>query len=82
MPRCCQEVDNEFAPCYASVLVAGSELETRVKKIEESTLCHCVTTWCSTCSQMGMLITDMHRFKCPSAYYAHMLVLYDRMLVS
>lgn len=82
MPRCCETIENEFAPSYASVLVAGGDLESAVNALERRTICHCVTSWCPKCFRVGILTTDMHHFNTPSAYYAHMLVLHERMMVS
>jgi hypothetical protein len=82
MPRCCHKIEAEFAPSYASVLVAGENLQAAVHALEQQTICPCVTTWCPKCFGVGLLTTDMHHFKCPSAYYAHMLVLHERIMVS
>jgi hypothetical protein len=79
MPRCCVAHKDEFAPCYASVLVAGANLKEAVAAVEGATICPCVTTWCPDCFRVSLLTADMGLFPCPSAYYAHMIRLHARM---
>jgi hypothetical protein len=76
MPRCClsESREQQFGASYASVLVAGNELEAAVREMEGGQICPCVTSWCANCYQVSLLTTDLGSFKSPSAYYAHMLV--------
>jgi|GEM_PF-1749190 len=81
MPRCCDSTPDDFAPCYASVLVAGdaSDLKRVVDDMEwEARISPCVTGWCSKCKRVSTLVTTRHLFPCPSAHLAHALILRAR----
>lgn len=80
MPRCCQpRPDEDFEPCYASVLVAGGgegELRKAVRAMEEDgKICPCVTGWCSECKRVSALVTTRHLYPTRSAHLAHLLVM-------
>ena len=75
MPRCCEAHPNDFEPCYASVLVAGLNLRSRVEDMERlGPLCPCVTVWCNTCKKVSTTVSERALFSHPSAYFAHALV--------
>lgn len=72
MPLCCAAPD--YAPCYASVLVAGHDLRSAVEALEtEHRICPCVTVWCSACKRVTVDVTEAGEFPCPSAHLAHAL---------
>ena len=78
MPRCCDPTPDDLKPCYASVLVAGSDLDFKnaVDDMElEHPICPCVTGWCRACKRVSTLVGTRHLFPCPSAHLAHALVL-------
>ena len=77
MPRCCQAIPNEFAPCYASVLVG--DVQAKVAALEEGPLRPCITAWCERCGKAYLLTSALHFFKSPSAHHAHMLALADKL---
>ena len=79
MPRCCQGLPDEFAPCYASVLVAGPDLQAAVERVEAQPLAPCVTTWCTRCCRVSLLTGDAGLFPTPAAHHAHMLALHARL---
>lgn len=82
MPRCCDSSPSDFAPCYASVLVAGepSRLPTVVEDMEsDSRICPCVTGWCRDCKRVSTLTVGTYFFPCRSAYFAHALVLHAKL---
>ena len=73
MPRCCNKISGEFAPCYASVLVG--DLERKVDSLEKAPIAPCLTAWCSTCHTAYLITSALPVFPCPSAHHAHMVVL-------
>ena len=82
MPRCCDPADDDFEPSYASVLVAGGGdcLRRKIQSIEEDELiCPCVTGWCPGCKRVSALVAGRDLFPRPSAYYAHAMVLRERL---
>jgi len=78
MPRCCDATPEDFAPCYASVLVAGPEgLAAAVGRLEQDApICPCVTAWCPTCRRVAALTSTRGNFPTSSAHLAHALVLH------
>ncbi len=67
MPRCCNAIPDEFAPSYASILMA-KDLKDAVGELESGKLIPCITA--------PYLITlSLPLFKSPSAHHAHMLAL-------
>lgn len=78
MLRCCHPAGaGEFAPCYASVLVAGQGLETAVSDLEqEAVVCPCVTAWCKSCKRSALCVEDRSLFPCPSAHLAHSIAVH------
>lgn len=81
MPRCCDATSDDFAPCYASVLVVGSAtdaLRAAVERMEESSpISPCVTAWCSKCLRVATITSTRARFLAPSAHLAHSLVVHE-----
>jgi hypothetical protein len=78
MPRCCDATsEDDFAPCYASVLVAGKDgLRAAIENLEQSApICPCVTAWCPSCRRVAALTSTRGGFLTPSAHFAHALVL-------
>ena len=76
--RCCQPIQDEFQPCYASVLVHGENpctLQAAVQEIEAQRITSCFTAWCPDCADTYFLATDLDSFPCPSAHHTHKLVL-------
>ena len=76
--RCCQPIQDEFQPCYASVLVHGENpctLRAAVQEIEAQRITSCFTAWCPDCADTYFLATDLDSFPCPSAHHTHKLVL-------
>lgn len=77
MPRCCQQIQNEFKPSYASVLAYGPDpdsLRDAVARLEDDTrITSCFTAWCPKCSGTYLLTTDMESFPVPSAHHTHQL---------
>ena len=82
-PRCCHSLPDGFAPCYASVLMAGSadpeSLRLAVEHMETK-LVPCVTTWCDKCKRCSAL-PPANDLPHPSEHYAHMLAVHARMAV-
>lgn len=74
MPRCCNAIPNEFAPSYASVLVA-KDLQAAVEAVESGKLKPCITAWCSACQAPYLITNSIGAFKSPSAHHAHMITL-------
>jgi hypothetical protein len=74
MPRCCSPIQDEFEPCYASVLV-DPDIKARVMALEKGPLVPSFTAWCSNCRRPYLLTNAVNMFKRPSAHHAHMLVL-------
>jgi hypothetical protein len=78
MPRCCDPAPEEFAPCYASVLVAGGsgcQLRDAVEDMENaSAISPCATAWCPTCRRISTITSTRGRFPTASAHLAHVLV--------
>jgi hypothetical protein len=85
-PRCCRarpegdRIQDEFAPCYASVLVYGEQAFDRLKEDVErlergSTITSCFTGWCSRCKGNYLLTPDLQRFPSSSAHHTHKLAL-------
>jgi hypothetical protein len=79
MPRCCTQIEGEFAPCYASVLVA-SDLKNAVRSLEQAPLQASVTAWCPVCKGPYLLTGALDMFPTPAAHHAHMIILSQRML--
>jgi hypothetical protein len=78
MPRCCpdQAIPNEFAPCYASVLMHGDDLRTAVEDVEcRQGLASCFTARCASCRRNYLLTPDLALFPTPSAHHTHKLAL-------
>lgn len=77
MHRCCDPTAYELRPCYASVLVAGHDLGGALEKLEEeSIISPCVTSWCSACRRVSLLVQDAGLFPTPSAHLAHSLAVH------
>jgi hypothetical protein len=74
MPRCCEPIQGEFVPCYASVLV-NSDMQAAVRELEGGKLKPCITAWCSACHAPYLITASIKAFPSPSAHHAHMLVL-------
>ena len=78
MPRCCDPSPDDFAPCYASVLVAGGsdcQLRDAVEAMESSSaICPCATAWCPRCRRVSAITSTRGRFPTASAHLAHVLV--------
>lgn len=49
-------------------------MEPELEKLEDR-LRPSFTAWCSRCGEVSAICTDLHKFKTPSAYYAHLLCL-------
>jgi hypothetical protein len=81
MPRCCTPIANEFAPCYASVVVAPN-IKEAVGALEQAPLQASVTAWCSTCKAPYLLTGALDMFPCPSAHHAHLIVLSRKLTMS
>lgn len=76
MPRCCQPIQDEFKPCYASVLAFGQDLQRAVEDLESNQkITSCFTSWCPDCEKTYLLTPEIRAFPCPSAHHAHQLVL-------
>jgi hypothetical protein len=78
MPRCCDPAADDFAPCYASVLVAGKDgLRAAVENLEQcAPICPCVTAWCPACRRVAALTYTRGSFLTSSAHLAHALVVH------
>ena len=78
MPRCCDPAVDDFAPCYASVLVVGKGgLLAAVEHLEQcAPICPCVTAWCPACRRVAALTSTRGSFPTPSAHLAHALVVH------
>ena len=80
-PRCCaqRQADDEFAPCYASVVAYGTSdpgaLRGAVAQLERETpgIVSCFTAWCTRCRAPYLLTTDMGEFPMASAHHTHKL---------
>ena len=79
MPRCCKQIQGEFVPCYASVLVT-SDLQNAVRSLEQAPLQASVTAWCSACKGPYLITRALDMFPSPAAHHAHMIVMSQRML--
>jgi len=78
MPLCCRAAPGP--PCYASVLVFGTDgLAAEIERAEAGALSPCFTAWCGRCDRAYMLNTDAGAFPCLSAYRTHQLVLRRRL---
>ena len=77
MARCCVPVADEFAPCYASVLVAP-DLKGAVSEIENGPLLSSITAWCSVCKAPYLLTGALPLFPTPSAHHAHVIAMSRR----
>ena len=77
MPRCCQPIASEFQPCYASVLMHGTDgLTAAVEDVEQrQTITSCFTARCARCRQNYLLTPDLALFPTPSAHHTHKLAL-------
>jgi hypothetical protein len=79
MPRCCEKIQDEFKPSYASVLVYGADpaaLQTAVRILEtKRPITSCFTAWCPRCSATSLITTDLLSFPSPSAHHTHQLLL-------
>jgi cytochrome c553 len=73
MPRCCSPLADEFKPCYASVVVAGTLLKEEVESIEQSPMRSSLTAWCSHCHAQYLITNAVSMFPTPSAHHAHMV---------
>lgn len=77
MPRCCRPLADDFAPSYASALVAGpaaEDLQRAVESLEsERSICPCVTAWCPECKRVSCVVQGRRSFPTPSAFFAHAL---------
>lgn len=78
MPRCCNRIKDEFAPSYASVVVAP-DLKNAIEAMEQGPLQSSITAWCSVCKAPYLLTDALDMFPSPSAHHAHMLVMSRRM---
>lgn len=75
MPLCCSPAD--LTPCYASVLVAGHDLERAVDRLEsQGPICPCVTVWCTACKCVALDVSDRDSFPCDSAHLAHAIAVH------
>jgi hypothetical protein len=76
-PRCCQPIQDEFKPSYASILAHGPDpqaLRDAVAHVEQGRgITSCFTAWCSRCSDTYLLTTDLDSFPTPSAHHTHQL---------
>lgn len=80
MLRCCQPHPDDFAPCYASVLLAPPDsLRGEVERVERAGLCHCVTAWCDRCARSALIVQAAPDFPSRSAHHAHLLALWHRL---
>ena len=85
MPRCCPDssIQNEFQPCYASVLMHGpdpSTLQTAVEDAEQRQgITSCFTARCARCRRNYLLTPDLAQFPTPSAHHTHKLALLARL---
>lgn len=71
--RCQLKTDEQYKPCYASVLVLGKEsLEERIEQVEQK-LWPTFTAWCPQCRKPCMIIHEMDEFKTASAHHVHQL---------
>lgn len=75
-----EPISDEFAACYASVLVYGadapSELCKAVAALEEGGgIVSCFTAWCSDCRKNYFLTPELGRFPTSSAHHTHKLEL-------
>lgn len=78
MPRCCEDpclMEDEFEPCYASVLVAPGGIGRAVADLESKPIAPCITTWCPTCKRCSLITSAVHHFPCVSAHHAHAVAL-------
>lgn len=73
MRRCCEPIEREFDPCYASVLLfgTGDGLSNAVAETEESKIASCFTAWCDRCCRLYLLANEVDDFPTPSAHHAH-----------
>lgn len=78
MPRCCHRIAEEFAPSYASVVVAP-DLKGAVEAVEQGPLQSSITAWCSACKAPYLLTEALGMFPSPSAHHAHMIVMSRRL---
>lgn len=76
--RCCRPITDEFQPCYASVLVHGTDpdaLRHAVENVQKQRIASCFTAWCPECVDVYFLTADLDAFACPSAHHTHKLIL-------
>jgi hypothetical protein len=77
-----EDEDEEFAPCYASVLYLSDTtpqtLQTRVQTMEEN-VWPSYTVWCSQCRKPCMLTQHLHLFPRVSAHHVHQLAELQRL---
>lgn len=74
--RCCAPIPDEFAPCYASVLLFGpspAALRQAVDTVESAPLRSSHTAWCNACGAPYLITTALPLFPRPSAHHAHVL---------
>lgn len=81
MPRCCEPIPDEFQPCYASVLMHGTDnLKTAVEEVEQrQAITSCFTARCARCRRNYLLTPDLALFPTPSAHHTHKLALLARL---
>jgi hypothetical protein len=83
--RCCsQPIQGEFAPCYASALVYGTDSQSKLRAAVEDlernqVIASCFTAWCPRCKGNYMLTADVAQFPSPSAHHTHKLALLARL---
>lgn len=79
MCRLCRPHPDDFAPSYASVLVAGPDLRGMIEQAEGQ-LSPCFTAWCAAHRRIAWIAdADRALFPAPSAHHAHKLVLLARL---
>ena len=78
MPRCCDPIQGEFKPCYASIMVSP-DLKRAVEEVEQAPLQSSITAWCTVWKAPYLLTGALHMFPTPAAHHAHMIVLSGRL---
>lgn len=70
----------EFAPCYASVLVAPQEQDLRalVEDLEKN-IYHSFTARCQRCHKPCLITREMLSFPCISAHHVHQAMQIQRL---
>jgi hypothetical protein len=77
--RCQVTKEEQFKPCYASVLVATEDpekLEALVQKVEEK-IWPSLTFWCLECKKPCLITRDSSSFKTMSEHHVHQVKLLE-----